>query len=163
MEKSYYASVNEKIRTLENEITCRSVKSTFSEHEVKDTMFSLKEDFVIVTIDKAAKNVAFICKHLYALTIIKELNLDCYLSKQDDNNTYTFIYNKTKDQIIKEQRLYLFKHKINLGSNIQNLPVIYWIPQMHKNPISFCFIIASPVCTIKPPSKNITSIFKLFY
>ena len=80
MEKSYYVSVNEKIRTLENKITCRSVKSTFSEHEVKNTMFCLKEDFVIVPIDKAAKNVAFICKHLYALTIIKELNLDCYLS-----------------------------------------------------------------------------------
>ena len=34
---------------------------------------------------------------------------------------------------------------------------------MHKNPISFCFIIASPVCCIKPPSRDITSIFNLFY
>ena len=34
---------------------------------------------------------------------------------------------------------------------------------MHKNPISFCFIIASPVCSIKPLSKDITSVFKLFY
>ena len=34
---------------------------------------------------------------------------------------------------------------------------------MHKNPIGFCFIIASPVCRIKPLSKDITSIFKLFY
>ena len=50
-------------------------------------MFSLKEDFVIVPIDKAANNVAFISKHFYALTIIKELNLDCHASNQDDNNT----------------------------------------------------------------------------
>ena len=34
---------------------------------------------------------------------------------------------------------------------------------MHKNPISFCFNIASPVCNIKPLLKDITSIFKLFY
>ena len=34
---------------------------------------------------------------------------------------------------------------------------------MRKNPISFRFIIASPVCSIKPLSKDITSIFKLFY
>ena len=61
--------VNEKILTLKNKITCRSVKSIFSEHEVKNTMFSLKEDFVIVAIDKAANNVAFIYKHFYALTI----------------------------------------------------------------------------------------------
>ena len=65
------------------------------------TMFSLKEHFVIVPTDKAANNVAFICKHFYALTIIKELNLDCHLSNQDGNNTYTFINNKSKDQITK--------------------------------------------------------------
>ena len=87
------SSVNQKIHTLKNKITCRSVKSIFSEHEVKNTLFSLKEDFVIVPIDKAANNVAFICKHLYALTIIKELNLDCHLSNQDDHSTYTFINN----------------------------------------------------------------------
>ena len=157
------SSVNEKICTLKNKIICRSVKSIFSEHEVKNTFFSLKEDFVITPIDKAANNVAFICKHFYALTIIKELNLDCHLSNQDDNNTYTFINNKTKDQIIKEHKLYLSKHKINLANNMQDLPVMHWIPKMQKNPISFHFIIESPVCSIKPLSKDITSIFKLFY
>ena len=81
------SSVNKNNCTLKNRITCRSVKSIFSEHEVKDTFFSLKEDFVIVPIDKAANNVDFICKHFYALTIIKELNLDCHSSNQDDNNT----------------------------------------------------------------------------
>ena len=50
------SSVNEKNRALKYKITCRSVKSIFSEREVKNTMSSLKEDFVI---DKAANNVAF--------------------------------------------------------------------------------------------------------
>ena len=152
-----------KIRTLKNKIKSRSGKSIFSEREVKNTMFSLKEDFVIAPIDKAANNVAFICKHFYALTIIKELNLDYHLSNQNDNNTYTFINNKTKDQIIKEHKLYLSKHNINLANNMQELPVMCWIPKMHKNVISFCFVIASPVCSIKPLSKDITSIFKSFY
>ena len=40
---------------------------------------------------------------------------------------------------------------------------MYWIPKMHKNPISFRVIITSPVCSIKPLAKDITSIFKLFY
>ena len=152
-----------KIRILKNKMTCRSIKSIFSEHEVKNFMFSLKEDFLIVSIDKAANNVAFICTHLYALTILKELNLDWHLSNQDHNNTYTFINNKTEDQIIKEHKLYLSKHKIDLANNMQDLPVMYWIPKMHKKPISFRCIIASPVCSIKPLSKDITSIFKLFY
>ena len=45
---------------------------------------------------------------------------------------------------------------------MQNLLAMYWIPKMHKNPISFCFIIASPAGSIKPLSKDITTIFKLF-
>ena len=75
-------------------------------------MFSLKEEFLIVPVDKAANNVAFICKHLYTLTSIKELNLDRHLSNQDDHSTYTFINNKTKDQIIKEHKLYVSKQKL---------------------------------------------------
>ena len=120
-------------------------------------MFSLKENNVIVSIDKAANNKAFTCKHFSALSIIKELNLDCHLSNQDDKSTYTFINNKTKDQEIKGYNLYLSKHKINLTNNMEDLLVI------HKNPISFCFIIASPECSIKPLSKELISIFKLFY
>ena len=95
------SSVNQKISTLKNKITCRSVQSIFSEHEVKNTLFSRKEDFVIVPIDQAANNVAFICKQFYVLTITKELNLDYRLSNQDDNKTCTFISKKTKDQINK--------------------------------------------------------------
>ena len=64
-------TVDEKICTLKSKITRRSVKSIFSEHEVRNTLFSIKEDFVIVPIDKVANYVAFISKHFYALTIIK--------------------------------------------------------------------------------------------
>ena len=46
---------------------------------------------------------------------------------------------------------------------MQDLPVMCWSPKMRKNPISFRFIIASPACSIKPLSKDITSIFKLFH
>ena len=116
-------------------------------------MFSLKEDF-FVPIDKAANNVALICKHFYVVTIIKEINLDCHLSNQDDNNTYTFINTTTQDQIIKAHKLYLSKHKINLTNNMQDVPVMYWIPKMQNNPVSFRFIRASPVCSIKPLTKD---------
>ena len=40
---------------------------------------------------------------------------------------------------------------------------MYWITKMCKNPINFCFIIASPVCSIISFSKDKTSIFKLFF
>ena len=59
--------------------------------------------------------------------------------------------------------MYLSKHKTILANNMQDLLVMYWIQKMHKNPISSRYIIASPVYSIKPLSKDITSIFKLFY
>ena len=46
---------------------------------------------------------------------------------------------------------------------MQELPVMHWIPKMHKNPVTFRFIITSPVCGIKPLSKDVILIFKLFY
>ena len=59
--------------------------------------------------------------------------------------------------------MHFSKHKINLANNMQELPVVYWIPNKQKNAISFRFNIASPVCCIKPLPNNITSIFQLFY
>ena len=144
-----------KNRNIKAKITCRWLKSIISEHEAKSRMFSLKEDFVIVPIDKAANNVAFIYKDLDALAILKEQNLGGHSLNQNYNNTYKFINNKTKDQIIKEDKSHLSKHKINLANNMQELPVVYWIPKMGKYPISFRFIIASPVCSIKSLWKDI--------
>ena len=100
---------NENVCNLKKKIRRRSVKSISSEHEVKSTMFTLKEDFVIIPSDKVANKVAFICKYLCTLTVIKELNLDCHLANQDDNHTYTFIDTKTGDQIIAKHKLYLSK------------------------------------------------------
>ena len=61
-------------------------------------MSSIKAEIVIVPTDKAANNMAFIRKHLYALAIIKELNSDCPLFNRSDD-TYDFIIIKTKDTI----------------------------------------------------------------
>ena len=46
---------------------------------------------------------------------------------------------------------------------MQDLRVMHWISKMDKSPIHFRFIMASPVCSIKPLSKDMKSIFKLFY
>ena len=40
---------------------------------------------------------------------------------------------------------------------------MYWIPNMHKNPVGSKVIIASPKCTLKLLLMDITAIFKLFY
>ena len=42
------------------------------------------------------------------------------------------------------------------------LPNMDWLPKMHKTPIKARFIVAAPKCSVKPLSKAITKIFKMF-
>ena len=58
--------------------------------------------------------------------------------------------------------------KIKFG--IENIPIenyqlpnMYWMPKMYKNPIKARFIIASPKPSIKPLARTITSIFCLLF
>ena len=52
---------------------------------------------------------------------------------------------------------------ISIPKNRKVLPAPFWIPKMHKLPISNRFIVASRHCVIKTFSKNITVTFKLLY
>ena len=43
------------------------------------------------------------------------------------------------------------------------LPIMYWLPKLHKKPTKARFIIASKHCSTKPLSKAVSSVFKLIY
>ena len=43
------------------------------------------------------------------------------------------------------------------------MPIIYWIPRLHKNPVGSRFILASKNCSTKPLSTAVFNIFKLLY
>ena len=118
----------------------------------------LQNNFVIAPIDKAAGNVAIICKRFYAMVLLNELGII-----NNDNLTYQHLQS-SQENIIHNQKETL-RNVFGLDVNQENeyLLQIYWLPKMHKNPIEFRFIIAAPKCPIKPLSKSITSIFKLFY
>ena len=155
--------VDNKIDLLKTKIKPKNVQPVLKDTTVKNTLKSLKDKFVIVPIDKAANNVAFICKRFYASVIAKELNYKVQPNHDDINKTYQQIHDKSKEAVIDEHKKFLAKNNITLDQKMETLPTMYWIPKMHKNPVGFRFIIASPRCSIKPLSKDITSIFKLFY
>ena len=43
------------------------------------------------------------------------------------------------------------------------LPIMYWLPKMHKKPVGCRFIIASKDCSIKPLTKVIPNVFKMIF
>ena len=119
----------------------------------------IQDRFVVVPIDKAASNIALVCKRFYAQVLVSELGLD----NANICPTYEKI-NSTVQEIIDENCETLGKtFNLSVTEDSKKLPHIYWTPKLHKNPLKFRFIIAAPNCSIKPLSKAVTKIFRLFY
>ena len=151
--------VDNKIDSLKTRIRPRKLAKTLNDREVKDCLSDLQNNFVMVPIDKADSNVAFVCKRYYMEVIAKELGL-----KGNPSDTYEHLSDTDANDIInthKEELLQQFNLKT--PEDMHSLPDIYWLPKLHKNPIKARFIIASQKCTVKKLSKDITSIFKLAY
>ena len=164
MLRLWVLEVSEKIK---NKITLlkisrppRKVHEILKDRKCLSSLIEFKERFVIVPIDKASGNVAFICKRFYAKVLLEELGL----LGQSGSSTYESLQNKDIGEIVNSHSEYLMtKFGLEVPSESKLLPHIYWLPKLHKNPIKFRFIIAAPNCSIKPLSKAITKIFKLFY
>ena len=122
---------------------------------VVDYLNSFHGKFVLTPIDKAASNVAVICKRYYAEVLLKEIGI-----LGDGSETYEKIA-KTKEEIINDDEEYSTRLGYTLSNKEKDLPTMYWIPKMHKNPIKHRFIVASKLCSTKQISKAVSSTFKL--
>ena len=152
--------LDQRIELLNTNRPINRVAEVLKNKTCKDSLSKLQENFVIAPIDKATGNVAFICKRFYATVLIRELGL----VNEVGSKTYDGKIRKNSADIVKKNVKDLKKEfDIDVSSDNSCLPHIYWLPKMHKNPIKFRFIIAAPKCSIKPLSKAVTSVFKLFY
>ena len=136
----------------------KSLPSIFKDNAAKTCLSELQSRYIMVPIDKAGNNIAFICKRFYAQVLLKELGL-----MGSSTSTYTKISQLTPDNIVTQHHTELKqKFNISVDNSMLTLPDIYWIPKLHKNPVKFRFIIASKRCTTKILSKHVSSIFSLF-
>ena len=127
---------------------------------VNNCLNDLKKQFVLVHIGKGTNNIPFVCKRFYAQVLVKELGL----GGNEGCTTYENITRQNTNRIIQNHTKQLRKNfNLEVPSESNKLPHIYWLPKMHKDPIKFRFIIAAPNCSIKPLLQTITKIFKLFY
>ena len=135
-------------------------KKIFSTPEKKLAMKILHEKFVFVPTDKAANNISIICKKFYIEQSLRELRIFTE-SKHADLNSRTYVEKINIDSIIKRHIKYT-KNKIPHADVPEKLPLLYWIPKMHKKPYSKQrFIAASGCCSTKPISSLLTKGFKL--
>ena len=147
-----------RIESLKSSVSVNKVAKVLSDTNCKNALSELHENFVVAPIDKATGNVAIICKRFYAKVLVDELGL-----KENRSSTYKKINSSAETVIERNVKDLRKKFGIEVSEENRCLPHIYWLPKMHKTPLKFRFIIAAPKCSIKPLSKAITSVFRLFY
>ena len=150
--------LDDKITQLSGRIKSRHVNQCLNDPSVISNLEELHNKFVICPIDKAVNNVAFICKRFYVTVLLTEMGII-----GQGSETYQTIDTLPPEIIQKLKNDLETKFKLKIQDVNLCLPVAYWLPKMHKNPIGYRFIIASKTCTNKELSKHVTSAFKLFH
>ena len=112
--------------------------------------------YVLVPADKAGNNILVVCKKYYLDVILKELDT-CNVSSPQ---TYESCSVRNEDIIIKHKE-FITRQNVKIPDEMTQLPTLYWLPKMHKNPIGSRFIAASSKCTTKPLSQLLTCSLKL--
>ena len=106
--------------------------SIFDDEVVSRHLADLHDRFVIVPADKSSNNDV-------------------------DTSTYQRT-NFTKEEILINHRSVLSSFGINTLDDDADLPSLYWIPKLHKDPYKHRFIARSAKCSTKPLSKLLTTI-----
>ena len=148
--KSIGDVLKRRIRRLKHSINTRH-ESIFSDPDVVTELSRLHENFVIVPADKASNNYTFVCKRYYVDILIEELGLHLL----PGNPTYN-LTDFSASEVLDNQKLVLTSFGIQTTDEELDLPYIYWIPKMHKNPYKRRFIVGSSKCSTKPLSILLT-------
>ena len=117
-------------------------ESIFSDPGVARELSRLHENFVILPADKASNNYTFVCKRHYVDILIEELGFHSLHGSPTYNLT-----DFSASEVLDNHKLVLTIFGIRANSEQLDLPYIYWIPKMHKNPYKHRFIAGSSKCS----------------
>ena len=150
--KSIADVLKRRIRRLKRSVNSRH-ESIFCDPEVVRELSRLHENFVIVPADKASNNYTFVCKKYYVSILIEELGLNSL----PGNPTYN-LTDFSASEVLDNHKSVLTSFGIDPNEDELDLPYIYWIPKMHKNPYKHRFIASSARCSTKPLSILLTKL-----
>ena len=118
-------------------VTPNMYPSTISFRKFQNKVKEIQNKYVIMPVDKAGSNFAFVCKRFYAEVLIAEI---------DSNNTFE-LTNFNHADVNTNFNNILKKYKVIPSCN--NIPFMYATPKFHKNPVKFRFITSAVKCVSK--------------
>ena len=98
----------------------------------------LHDNFINVPADKASNNYTFVCKKYYVDILIEELGLHSL----PWNPTYN-LTDLSASEVLDNHKSVLTSFGIEIKNEELDLPYIYWIAKIHKDPYKHRFIAGS--------------------
>ena len=142
-------------RILRLRSTCGVINTTsaFVDPPIRECLDAIHDKYVVVPADKASNNIIFVCKRYYIQCLMDELKL-----YSDESNTTYSLSTLSEREIFQNHSSVLNEFGIRLACDDKVLPLLYWIPKIHKNPYKQRFIAGSSRCTTKRLSQLLTTI-----
>ena len=150
--KSVMSLVNGRVSVLSRPMSRRH-ESVFDDPDVAADLAKIHEKFVVVPADKASNNIVFVCKTHYINCLMEKLGM----STMTGNPTYNLTA-MSNDKILQSQHSVMLTFGISLPEEDIDLPKLYWIPKLHKNPYKQRYITAWDKFSTKPLSQSLTRI-----
>ena len=140
--------LKEEVESIKNRYKHKLIKysSVFNDVSVKKELEFFQQHFVLCPVDKAAKNLAVICKRYYLDTLYSECDSSC--------ERFDIVSPSESVNIVQNQQKYLVENKVK--SEYNELPYMFLLPKFHKKELSTRFVISYSSCVIKPLAQNIT-------
>ena len=149
--------VADKVRTLKISKTPQQTKPVLKDENVVRYLAEFHNKYVVVPIDKAANNIAIICKRFYVMRLLKEVG-----ALGNPGPTYQ-LSNADPIGIINDNVELCNRYGLEVDDRLKKLPIMYWTPKMHYNPSRARFIVSSAKCSTKPLSRIVSNTFKLIF
>ena len=128
----------------------RRHESVFDDQDVATKLSEIYEKFIVVPADKASNNIVFVCKTHYINCLMEELGMSTMTGNPTNNLTAM-----SQEEILQNHRSVMLTFGISLPEEDIDLPKLYWIPKLHKNPYKKRYIAR---CSTKPLSQILTRI-----
>ena len=136
-----------KSKVFSSKIVCKRNTSVFSTES--NDFNTLKEHFIMTSVDKAGNNISFFCKQYYLKNLENELST---------TQTYQRA-NESEEDIVRKHVQFCTKFNIPVGD--MSLPFMHVLPKFHKPQLDFRYIAAGTRCSTKKISKILSGILKL--
>ena len=145
--KSVMSLVNRRVSVLSRTMSRRH-ESVFDNPDVAAELAEIHEKYVVLPADKASKNIVFVCKTHY-------MYIELGMSTMTGNPTYNLTA-MSKEEILQNHHSVMLTLGISLPEEDIDLPKLYWIPKLHKNPYKQRYSAGSAKCSTKPLSQILT-------